>query len=576
MMRQLFAVFALCFSLLPSVGCRALGLAPTVCDSAGNCPFGLTCSADGLCVEASTNESDGGERVDSGVLVDAGNGPESPPPFDGGIDGGLDAGALDAGALDGGDAGPTDSGMHDAGVRDGGPADAGEDDAGSMVDAGPDQTDGGLDDYIAAWAMDEAGLDATGTFNGTYSGDVFFAPGLRGQAAYFRDQSAAFVVGTPLSESLSGQEQATFSAWVRDDKALGYNVLFQAGHPDFFPDFAGGCNTDFLFFDVGVADDQFVEAANYSALAPPGRWHHWAAVFDGTRPPEERSALYIDGIPVDLVGAHDDVPPAIGNLDTEPFSISSPSFSHWEGFVDEARLYTRALSPSEIASLATAYAPTGPDDFRFFAPFERDFRNVAVPDGDPTEQGSVSSNAGVVGENLRLDGPGGYMVYPALSWLNGGQTEISVSLWFTFNDDTPRERQFMALYANNGRQVVLGIDAQDAFFFDVSTDQGNVAFLNGFSSVAPAQTWHHLAVTLDGARPPNERVQIFLNGAPLTLSLTGQIPDTIPDLSNIPLLLGASDSVFDGAMDEVMIFDRALTSAEISALVAAGQAALGN
>jgi hypothetical protein len=100
---------------------------------------------------------------DGGSLTDAGQGP------DGGLDGGLDAGAADAGGFDGGDvdagaidAGDVDAGDVDAGAVDAGAIDAGDVDAGAVdagaVDAG--SVDGGGADAGILDGGADAGIDA--------------------------------------------------------------------------------------------------------------------------------------------------------------------------------------------------------------------------------------------------------------------------------------------------------------------------------------------------------------------------------------------------------------------------------
>jgi len=79
---------------------------------------------------------------------------------------------------------------------------------------------------------------------------------------------------------------------------------------------------------------------------------------------------------------------------------------------------------------------------------------------------------------------------------------------------------------------------------------------------APA-SWHHLVVTF----APNASVAIFLDGT-LATSLAGVPPITF---SAVSMRIGcrADDAnYFDGLVDEVRVYDRVLTAAEITALAA--------
>ncbi len=80
-------------------------------------------------------------------------------------------------------------------------------------------------------------------------------------------------------------------------------------------------------------------------------------------------------------------------------------------------------------------------------------------------------------------------------------------------------------------------------------------------------TWHHLAATYDGSA-----VKIYIDGA-----LDISFPLTItPDTNTQPLRFGAgrdsSNFFFQGLIDEVEIFNRALSAAEVRAIFEAGSA----
>jgi len=86
---------------------------------------------------------------------------------------------------------------------------------------------------------------------------------------------------------------------------------------------------------------------------------------------------------------------------------------------------------------------------------------------------------------------------------------------------------------------------------------------NGLASDAtlPLNEWHHVASTSDGAK-----IRQFVDG--VQVDSTAFVYAIVPDTR--PLLIGAdtpgSFEVFNGRIDEVRIYDRALTGAEIGAL----------
>jgi hypothetical protein len=114
--------------------------------------------------------------------------------------------------------------------------------------------------------------------------------------------------------------------------------------------------------------------------------------------------------------------------------------------------------------------------------------------------------------------------------------------------------------------------------FDVSETGG---FLGGGSSkvvsstAIPLNTWTHVAAVFDAS---TGTLRLYINGelAALQTNVTSASVNTVFQ-SNEPLLIGAGDlggnvrDFFKGLIDEVELFDRALTQAEIDAIFEAGE-----
>jgi hypothetical protein len=78
---------------------------------------------------------------------------------------------------------------------------------------------------------------------------------------------------------------------------------------------------------------------------PPGEWHHVAGRFDGTE-----KELFIDGVEVDEVDV---------TIDYDGHDIylggdqnGGDEVLHWDGVLDDVRIYNRDLTDDEIAALA--------------------------------------------------------------------------------------------------------------------------------------------------------------------------------------------------------------------------------
>jgi hypothetical protein len=79
--------------------------------------------------------------------------------------------------------------------------------------------------------------------------------------------------------------------------------------------------------------------------------------------------------------------------------------------------------------------------------------------------------------------------------------------------------------------------------------------------------WHHLAVVID--RTVKENSKIYVDGleAPVTYSAyNGTADANIDPLHKSPLLIGKGQAQFDGRLDEIRLYHRALSSVEASIL----------
>jgi hypothetical protein len=137
----------------------------------------------------------------------------------------------------------------------------------------------------------------------------------------------------------------------------------------------------------------------------------------------------------------------------------------------------------------------------------------------------------------------------------------------------------------NQRSYFLAVDSGAIFNvcpnvrvlrFDVSKDG---LFLNGHSSIRvssipfPTGAWTHVAGVFNGT---TGALDVYING--VLRNGGSAIDPTVlaPFQNNEPLLIGAGDlgsderDFFDGSIDEVELFDRALSAAEIQSIFNAG------
>ncbi|UCG58717.1 MAG: discoidin domain-containing protein [Phycisphaerales bacterium] len=199
---------------------------------------------------------------------------------------------------------------------------------------------------------DESGNGRNGTFEG---GVTWVAPGLMGDGAINVDGTAGSRV-TIGNWDPAWADQLTVSIWVR------WSGVRHGSSQGLISKRDGWSETALMFmFEIdtsgvesGLGLRQF-SAADTDVISEPGamtpfigNWVHAAATFDGTT-----GRVYLDGREIAsgpfALGEGTGAGVVIGNTNSSIWADSPEAFN---GDLDEARIYDRALSPAQIAHLA--------------------------------------------------------------------------------------------------------------------------------------------------------------------------------------------------------------------------------
>jgi len=232
----------------------------------------------------------------------------------------------------------------------------------------PDDPGSGL---VGRWRMDEGSGtfvadDSPNGLHGTAVGGPTWVPGTQGPWALSFTNGTSQYVSVPNAAPLNFTSAITLAAWIRPTQTATASILNKA---TFTPSTVFGYE-----LDLSTTGVPFVRLFNDTQAPGGGRlnatisyptngttWMHVAATYDGAT-----IKMYINGV-LDVTRAS--TSPITTN--TLPFVIGAPSDGLasrvFPGAIDDARLYNRALTDSEIAALAnltpthtiTASAGTG-------------------------------------------------------------------------------------------------------------------------------------------------------------------------------------------------------------------------
>ncbi len=448
------------------------------------------------------------------------------------------------------------------------------------------------DPSLVLWlALDEgkgtSAADGSGQGNpGLVRGGAAWAEGKSGKAIRLDGRDDHVKVAD--SPSLNAPaDQITIAAWVyRSVDQAGHRLVVArqrgAGRED---QYVFGFRDNVYVFGLQAADgDRSVEGP----VAPTAQWVHMAGTYDGTT-----VRLYVNG-----AEAKARPYPAAAKLVQEPKPVivgaaqnraSEEVQEAFTGLVDDVRIYSRALTAADVAALAA-----GKSNAPASAP-------AGAPAGKPSGAKPAVSDDGLVGhwtfdqvdgttvrDHSRHANHGTLLSSPApvegrlagalafdAERRQGVRVADSPSLsvagpftaaaWIKF---THRDRVQVAIVE---KWDTAAAGAANGFMLRVSPDGKaklvicDAAGLDGAQgrTPLPAETWTHVAAVYDG-----KSVHIYVNGK---LEESDAIARAPAD-GAAPLTIAHTPSGgnrFTGAIDDVRLYSRALSEAEVAALAAA-------
>ena len=438
---------------------------------------------------------------------------------------------------------------------------------------------------VSWWPGEGNATDQEGINNGLLVNGVGFAPGMVGNAFEFSSTSNSYVEVAD-SPTLRFTNALTIECWAKRLNTSQVHVFVEKGG-----DWTGG-QTE---YEIAVNDTwsggshfgfAFAGGWRGCAVTPDTAWHHYAAVLVSGQPDP---VLYIDGLPQTIVYREG---PASINLTTSTRALHIGAqldpqtgwFYYSSTLVDEPAIYSRALTSAEIQAIYAAGAagkciPTA------CAPAPSGLIGWWKGDGSGADSAGTNNayalvnigfTNGIVGQAFTCDPENyPYGTYtgvqiaddPAYALTNS----LSIEAWIR-----PRGDGYIIFWRGDNRPgtdpYVLSMGGNNILSFQMGDAAGNAASV---SAPLVYNQWWHVAATLDDA---SGLLSLYTNGtlaAQITTSVRpfgALIPQDAPGIGIGNLNDGSNNFPFTGDIDEISLYNRALSASEIQAIYAAGSA----
>ena len=444
------------------------------------------------------------------------------------------------------------------------------------------------DGLVGWWPFDGNANDESGNGNHGVVNGAVLASDRNGvvNAAYSFDGINDFILSSNFN-LIQGNVSRTFSFWIKYSNvdAGGWVISYGPQALDF------PCNDEYHIEAKMVADCNFpgigvgVPCAQkrFEFLLNDNVWRNFTVVYDGTG--LANTKLYVNGILHTDNYCNDNVGIAT-ELATNvtsggiSFGKRNDNLGFLDGALDDIAIYNRALTPAEITQLysaaeepvatCTPLAPNLQNGLVGYWPFCGNANDESGNGNNGVVNGATlaEDRFGNVGSAYSFDGNDGITMPPS-DILNIGLSDFSISLFMKpSNSDGLKNILGKRYYSlGNGYSVYI----LNGRVFSDFLDANSVTYPGSTTEVA-LNEWQHVCATFD--RDGNS--SIYLNG-----QLEGSLPISgeSGDLSNSSeLFIGYFAPVgpdcfngclfFEGSLDDIAIYNRALTPAEIAQLYA--------
>lgn len=181
-------------------------------------------------------------------------------------------------------------------------------------------------------------------------------------------------------------------------------------------------------------------------------------------------------------------------------------------------------------------------------------------------QGAKWTTLGKVGGAYEFDGIDDYVALP--SNILTGQRQVTIVAWIKVTNTSMSKYIYLRYGQSAADQFYVQADTLRVVF-DVRSSQGGWTAVT--TNPLSENTWHHVAIVYDALLPVANKVTIYVDGqrasdpAIEARGGSGALGVNQEFLSS-PLLPGRTDTTsgrFKGRIDEVMVFNRALTETDI-------------
>lgn len=420
-----------------------------------------------------------------------------------------------------------------------------------------------LSGLTAYWKFEGNSNDSHGSNHGIDT-SVAYVVGKVGQGAYFNGTNS--VVSIPYAGINGVGNNLSFSIWVKAVNTNDAVIVFKesiGGNGDYwFNSISGkfGCRVNGGFAAVQATDSYNLDEWYFLTLT-------WQTNGFGT----SLLRFYINGVLQGTDSSNAIITSSNTNLNFGSYILSQ----YWNGYIDESSLWARIISQDEVLEL---YNKGRGNTFPFIRPvietmnglisyhkldgnsYDSIGNNDGVDLGASYESGKISLAATFDGSSY-IDDIGTTSTYSYMQ--NTGV--FTINFWLKLDDYTVRPQYFMGSSPTTVQKgFYIGMGAGGNFEFTLLNGiSSSFVYIIGASGVITDNEWHMYTLVGNGTSCDLYKDSNLITSVLKSSSFaTGDSYDTL----NFGRINNYGLEYLQGKLDEVGIWDKALTSSEVITL----------
>lgn len=462
--------------------------------------------------------------------------------------------------------------------------------------------DGSDINWTANTTTDSSGNGNTGTLV-NMSTTTSPTTGKVGQALSFDGSNDSVNLGrvsaTESASQLTWSFWAYTNVWQDGDGFISKEVPYNNG--SWHIGISSSCNVgNQLIVYIATTDGDGGTLGCADVSSATGRWIHYVVVFDGTQTGNaNRLKIYVDGVQDSVLDFIGTIPAStIVSANNVRIGSDSAGNANLSGKIDDVRIYNRALSSTEVLQLyrqgqaTTNKSLTNRLTSGLAGYWTMDggdvswSTNTIVDKSGLGRTGTLKNMAtstvptiGKIGQAFKFDGVNDFITMGDVNAVDS-LTAITVAAWVKVGSDATERHivdKSLCDGAINGGPFELYMVSHKAVFAMYPVTGTPANFVNTSQSVSAIDDnqWHFLVGRYDGSN-----IELWIDGvrdpgyqgySSLTMSNSTNELQIGGDCSGVGIGNGYE---WPGLIDEVRVYTRAITPAEIKQLYNMGQVKL--